>query len=104
MSNPSAGAAECDTTVSIVAQNIAFDIDSFEVPANTPFCIEFENKDTTSHNVAIYDGSEALFSGEFLTEPGTTTYQVPALPEGSYQFKCEAHPAQMVGDVTVTGS
>lgn len=99
---PSGGAAECGTTISIVAANIQFDIDSFEVPADTDFCIEFENQDTIPHNVAIYSGGEAVFSGEFVNEPGTVTYQVPALAAGAYQFLCEAHPQAMVGDVTVT--
>jgi cytochrome c oxidase subunit II len=99
---PSGGAAECGTTISIVASNTQFDIDSFEVPAGMPFCIEFENQDAIPHNVAIYDGGTALFQGEFLNQPGSITYQVPALDAGAYTFECEAHPQAMVGDVTVT--
>ena len=99
---PSGGSAECGTTISIVAANTQFDIDSFEVPAGTPFCIEFENQDAIQHNVAILDGGTPLFEGEFLNEPGTITYQVPALEAGDYQFLCQAHPTTMVGDVTVT--
>ncbi|HEX5040213.1 MAG TPA: cytochrome c oxidase subunit II [Candidatus Limnocylindria bacterium] len=99
---PSGGAAECGTTISIVASNSQFDIDSFEVPAGTPFCIEFENQDNIQHNVAILDSGTPLFEGEFLNEPGTITYQVPALDAGDYQFLCQAHPTTMLGDVTVT--
>ena len=99
---PSGGTAECGTTISIVASSSQFDIDSFEVPAGTPFCIEFENQDAIQHNVAILDGGTPLFEGEFLNEPGTITYQVPALEAGDYQFLCQAHPTTMVGDVTVT--
>jgi cytochrome c oxidase subunit 2 len=100
---PSGGTAECGTTISIVAASTQFDIDSFEVPAGTPFCIDFENEDAIPHNVAIYDGGTPIFQGEFLNEPGSITYQVPALDAGGdYQFLCEAHPQAMVGDVTVT--
>ncbi len=99
---PSQGAGDCETTIDIVAANIAFDIDQFEVPADTAFCIQFQNEDDVPHNVAIYDGDEVLFSGDFLREPGSITYTVPALPAGDYQFLCEAHPEQMVGDVTAT--
>ncbi len=98
---PSAG-GECTTTIEIKASNIAFDIDSFEVPADADFCINFENQEDVEHNVAIYDGGEALFTGESLTEAGSITYHVPALPAGEYRFICDFHPTTMVGDVTVT--
>jgi len=96
---PSAG--ECGVTVDITANNTQFDIDSFEVPAGTPFCIAFENQEDIPHNVAIYDGGEALFTGDFLNTAGSITYNVPALPAGDYSFVCDAH-STMTGDVTVT--
>jgi cytochrome c oxidase subunit 2 len=99
---PPPGDGECSTTIEITANDLAFDIDSFEAPADTPFCIAFENQESLQHNVAIYDGDEALFNGEFLSEPGSITYNVPALPAGEYSFICDAHPIDMVGDVTVT--
>ena len=98
---PDPGGGECETTIEIAANNLQFDTDAFEVPADTPFCITFENQEAQPHNVAIYDESEALFSGEILQEPGSITYQVPALPAGEYRFICEVHP-DMAGDVTVT--
>jgi cytochrome c oxidase subunit 2 len=96
------GGGECTTTIEIKASNIAFDIDSFEVPADADFCINFENQEDVEHNVAIYDGGEALFTGESLPEAGSITYHVPALPAGEYRFICDFHPTVMVGDVTVT--
>ncbi|HEX7225712.1 MAG TPA: cytochrome c oxidase subunit II [Candidatus Limnocylindria bacterium] len=99
---PQPGGGDCETTIAITANNTQFDIDAFEVPADTPFCIEFENQEAVPHNVAIYDGGEALFTGEFLNEPGSITYEVPALPAGEFRFICDAHPQAMVGDVTVT--
>lgn len=93
---------ECELTVEITANNIQFDIGEFEVPAETAFCIAFENQENVPHNVAIYDGGEALFTGEFLNEVGSITYNVPALPAGEYSFICDAHPQAMSGDVTVT--
>jgi cytochrome c oxidase subunit II len=93
---------DCAETVAISANNTQFDIDEFEVPADTPFCIEFENQEAIPHNVSIYDGGEALFTGDLLNEAGTITYQVPALPAGEYTFVCDVHPLAMTGDVTVT--
>ena len=99
---PPVGGGECSTTIEITADNLAFDIDSFEVPADTDFCISFENLDAVPHNVAIYEGGDALFTGDPLNEPGSITYQVPGLPAGEYRFICDFHPLDMVGDVTVT--
>jgi cytochrome c oxidase subunit 2 len=101
-SPPQVGGGECSTTIEITADNIAFDIDAFEVPADTDFCISFENLETVPHNVAIYDGGDALFTGDPLNEPGTITYHVPGMPAGEYRFICDFHPQVMVGDVTVT--
>jgi cytochrome c oxidase subunit II len=100
--SPPPAEGECEVTVEITANNTQFDIDEFEVPAETDFCIAFENQEDVPHNVAIYEGGEALFTGEFLNEAGTVTYNVPALPAGEYSFICDAHPQAMAGDVTVT--
>jgi cytochrome c oxidase subunit 2 len=99
---PQAGGGDCATTIDIIAVDITFDTDSFEVPAGEAFCIAFENQDEIPHNVSIYDGGTSLFTGEFLNQPGTITYQVPALEAGEYTFICDAHPQAMAGDVTVT--
>jgi cytochrome c oxidase subunit 2 len=99
---PPPAAGDCETTVEITADNTQFDINEFEAPADTAFCIAFENLEDVPHNVAIYDGGTALFTGEFLNTAGETVYSVPALPAGEYRFICDAHPTTMVGDVTVT--
>jgi cytochrome c oxidase subunit 2 len=99
---PPPAAGDCELTVEIAASNVQFDIDEFEVPAETEFCIAFENQENIPHNVAIYDGGEALFTGDFLNEAGEIVYNVPALPAGEYSFICDAHPQAMAGDVIVT--
>jgi cytochrome c oxidase subunit II len=99
---PPPATADCEVTVEIAASNTQFDIGEFEVPAETDFCIDFENQENVPHNVAINDGGEALFTGEFLNEAGSITYNVPGLPAGEYTFICDAHPQAMSGDVTVT--
>jgi cytochrome c oxidase subunit 2 len=99
---PPTGGGDCEVNVEISAQNLAFDIDSFEVPAETAFCIAFENLEDVPHNVAIYSGGDALFNGDILNTAGSVVYEVPALPAGEYRFICDVHPQDMVGDVTVT--
>ena len=106
---PSAGAsaapseAPAATVIKISAQNIAFDLSQIEVPANQPFQIEFTNNDAgIPHNVAIHEGSptgNAVFVGEIVTGVTTVTYNVPALPAGTYGFVCTVHP-NMTGTLT----
>jgi plastocyanin len=90
--------------VTVVAKNVAFDPDTLRAPANQAFTILFENEEAVAHNVSIYADeaqSEALFTGEIITGPGSTTYEVGALDPGTYVFVCDVHPAQMTGTFEV---
>jgi cytochrome c oxidase subunit 2 len=84
------------TALTISAFNIAFDTDCLAVPADTPFTIEFENKDPDiPHNVAIAttpEWTEVLFTGEVFNGVATRTYEVPGIPAGTYAFRCDVHP------------
>jgi plastocyanin len=89
----------------LTAQNIQFDTDAFELPADRPSQITFDNEDSgQQHNVAIYptpdDLSQPLFRGDIVTGPATVTYDVPPLDAGELYFQCDVHP-QMNGTVTV---
>lgn len=88
--------------LSISAENIQFDTDVLEVPADMPFRIVFENRDRDQHNVAIYteQGGEALFRGEIFGGPEEKTYTVDPLEAGTYYFHCDVHP-NMNGTVRV---
>ncbi|MDQ3870391.1 MAG: cytochrome c oxidase subunit II [Chloroflexota bacterium] len=89
-------------SVSISAASAAgFDQKALEVPANSPFTIQFQNKDSSApHNVAI---KNATNQGDFIppvAQAGqTATYSAPALPAGQYEFYCSVHP-NMKGTLT----
>lgn len=91
--------------IDLVARDIAFDQQSLTAQANVPFQIQFDNQDTgVAHNVAIYGGSSPtnnLFRGTIVNGPGQATYDVPALPPGTYQFQCDVHPTQMKGTIVI---
>ncbi len=101
--SPGASQAPSGTVIRIVAQNIAFDVTDIEVPAGQPFQIEFVNNDAgIPHNIAIGEGSPTgpvVFQGEIFNGVATVTYDVPALPAGTYGFICQVHP-NMVGTIT----
>ncbi|MEO8462846.1 MAG: cupredoxin domain-containing protein [Chloroflexota bacterium] len=93
------------TVVKVVAEAIAFDVKELSVPADQPFGIDFNQKDTGvgGHNVEIRasDGT-TIFKGEILKDPAETTYVVPALKAGTYTFICTVHPIpSMTGTLTV---
>jgi plastocyanin len=86
----------------IAAQNIAFDTGHLDAPAGQAFVLEFANNDPgIPHNVEIKDATGAsVFKGQIITGPAKASYQVPALPAGSYMFLCDVHP-NMTGTLTV---
>jgi plastocyanin len=91
-SSPTGGAV-------ITAQNIAFDRGQLAVPSGRPFQLLFENREGAPHNVRIYDDvDQPLFVGEIFGGPGSRTYEVPAIPAGTHQFRCDVHP-NMAGTV-----
>jgi cytochrome c oxidase subunit 2 len=102
---PSPGGSQAAAvTLRLAAQAIAYDTTALEAPANTPIRIDFTNSDAgIPHNVAIHKDSptgETVFQGDIITGVATVTYDVPALPAGTYAFVCTVHP-NMVGTLTV---
>jgi mono/diheme cytochrome c family protein/plastocyanin len=101
---PGASSAPSGTVLEITAQGIAFDKSSLEAPANQAFQIKFTNNDAgVPHNVAIHKdspGGQELFKGEIFPGTDVRTYDVPALPAGTYAFVCSVHPS-MTGTLTV---
>lgn len=94
--------APSGTVLQIAAQNIAFDTAELSAPADQPFQIEFANNDAgIPHNVEIKDASgTSVFLGDIFNGVETRTYDVPALPAGTYTFICTVHP-NMTGTLTV---
>ena len=92
------------SVLQLAAANIAYDQTDLTAPANTPFQIAFTNNDAgIPHNVSIHEGSPTgteVFKGAIFTGVATQTYDVPALPAGTYSFVCSVHP-NMVGTLTV---
>jgi plastocyanin len=108
------GQATCQpsgASLQLSAQNISFSTTCLAAPANRAFTITFENRDANiSHSVRIFSANPAqdpsaksLFRGKIFPGPATITYQVPALPAGTYFFHCDIHPTRMFGTFVVSG-
>jgi len=93
-------------TVSLAAQNIAFDTTSLTLTAGANVTMIFDNRDAgTPHNVVITRdeaGTDFIFQGAEVDGPAKATYTFTAPPPGSYFFHCMFHPTQMKGTVTAT--
>lgn len=82
----------------ITADNIAWDTDSIEAPANQDFTIVVDNKDEgVQHNLDIKDTE---FKTELETGVSAQVLRIN-LPAGEYQYVCDLHP-NMTGTLTVS--
>jgi hypothetical protein len=91
--------------IALVASAVKFDKASITAPADKPFKIVFDNKDAgTPHDVDILDSTETkIFDGADFPGPEVRTYDVPAIPAGTYKFICSIHPDLMNGELIAEG-
>ncbi|MEO6058618.1 MAG: cupredoxin domain-containing protein [Candidatus Limnocylindria bacterium] len=99
--SPSLSLADCaqadaNGVVQLTADNLAFDAPCISVAANTAFTIRLVNKDSSPHNVAIYDTRDKVneyLRGEIIDISDTIDYAIDPLPVDEYYFLCTVHPS-----------
>ena len=82
------------SSFNVVAEDIEFDTDTLVGAAGEEIVISFENRDSATHNIAVYtekDG-DVIYRGELFTGDDTREYRFDAPSEGVYYFRCDAHP------------
>ncbi len=103
--SPAAGGGSPSGVILLVtASGVSYDTASLSAPAGKAFQITFTNNDAgIPHNISIHQGSPTgpeVWKGEIFSGVATKTYDVPALPAGTYGFVCTVHP-NMTGTLTV---
>jgi cytochrome c oxidase subunit 2 len=99
--SPAPSGAATGTVLQLTANANAFSTAPLQAPAGQPFTIHLVNQDAVQHSVVIKDAtSKVVFNGDLVTGPGEASYNVPALPAGTYIFNCLVHP-NMTGTLTV---
>ena len=92
-------------TVDIAAKGNQFTKKTIELPAEHPPEIVFDNQDpNVLHNVAIFSDAQFThreFTGDVFAGPETMRYRFRALEAGTYYFRCDMHPTNMVGEIHV---
>jgi len=109
-SSSAGGDVKLTVTAPVGAANSGYTEKTLSVPADTDFEIAFKNDDAgIPHNVQIFSGTSTTGTPVFapdnnalITGVAETTYEVPGLSAGTYTFNCFAHPATMVGTLTVS--
>jgi plastocyanin len=98
---PAAGGSLGPDTLALVAKNVTFDTTELRAPAGRPFHIRLDNEDDgIPHSVAFLSGSTELWRSDVFNGIETRTFDVPALPAGTYRFVCTVHLG-MTGTLTV---
>ena len=86
-----------DADFTIVADNVEWDTDRIEAPADRDFTIAIDNRDDgVQHNLHVKDAPDEPAT-ELEAGPVVQTLTVN-LPEGEYEYICDLHPA-MVGTI-----
>lgn len=78
------------------AASVQFNTEELTLPADEQTTLPFDNEDSAPHNFSIYEGESAeedLFVGAEVAGGSSIDYQIPALPEGEYYFRCDLHPS-----------
>jgi mono/diheme cytochrome c family protein/plastocyanin len=94
-------------TVTVVAQNVAFDTREIRVSSG-PIRLRLDNRDNgTQHNIAVRKSATDT-APAFTGSVGTTFEGVnvddtvfTATPAGTYFFRCDVHPTTMTGSFIV---
>ena len=101
---PIPGAPDSKTVVQLVAVKTRWDPTSLAAPAGKVWHIKIDNQDAApmKHNFTIASGPtfpERIFQVPDVA--GDRTFDIPALPAGSYFFICTIHPETMTGTLTI---
>jgi plastocyanin len=85
---------------------VAFSTGSLSAPAGM-VTINFSNNDNgINHNVHVYAGANASGTSVGATAiamgPTQQSLNLGALTPGSYFYRCDVHPSQMTGTLTVS--
>jgi plastocyanin len=99
--SPGASGGPAAGGITVVAKDVKFNTAKIDAPAAKAFTITFDNQDAgTPHDIDILDstGKKVVDNKDF---PGvaTKTYDIPAIPAGTYKFECSIHPALMNGEL-----
>lgn len=107
---PQPADTQLEVTAPVGSTTSGFRETTLEAAAGAGIEITFFNDDEgIPHNIQIFPGTSttgtplwAPPNNAMITGVAETVYEVPALAPGVYAFNCFAHPATMIGTLTVS--
>ena len=101
----SGGGGTATATIQAIP-TIKFSTSQMSLPAGKTVTVTLENNDPgQTHDFSVYADSgytQSLGKTELITGPGTTaSVDLGPLDLGTYYFRCDVHPPQMFGTITV---
>lgn len=90
--------------ITISSANTLFNKTSLDIAANTPTTVTLRNADSVPHNFNLYSGPSGYTppAAPGPVQPGASeTYKIPGLAAGTYKYRCDYHPSNMQGTLTV---
>jgi plastocyanin len=101
---PIPGAPDSGTVVQLMAVKTKWSPTTLTAPAGKVWHVHIDNQDASpmKHNFTVASGPtfpERIFQVPDVA--GNHTFDIPALPAGSYLFICTIHPETMTGTLTI---
>ena len=97
------GAPDSGIVIQLAAQTDLWSLTHIDAPAGKVWHVQIENPGET-HNFTVASGPtvpERIYLSKRFETKGTFTFDIPALPAGSYLFICTLHPLRMTGTLTI---
>ncbi len=99
---PTTVAAPATNEITLIAENISFDVTEMTILAGQEVTISYENKDGgVAHNLHIQAGAAGDFSTEIVSGPTRQVLTFNISQPGTYTFICDVHPNEMRGTLIV---
>jgi plastocyanin len=101
---PIQGAPDSKMTVQVVASHTKWIPADLTAPAGKVWHVKIEDRDSNQHhNFTVASGrtfEERIYQVTNFVQ-GSYTFDIPALPAGTYLFICTLHPESMTGNLTL---
>lgn len=93
-------------SLTVTASDFAFDADLTSVAAGSVVQVAFSNNGSSPHTLTFYtdaDYTEAIPGGDSgqLASGGSFNFTFEAPEDGTVFYRCEVHPDQMEGELTI---
>lgn len=100
---PIPGAPDSGIVIQLAAKTDLWSLTHIDVPAGRVWHVQIDNPGGT-HNFTVASGPtvpERIYVSKRFETKGPFTFDIPALPAGSYLFICTLHPLRMTGTLTI---